>query len=150
MGRRSVPGDENIFTPDSYDDENITEYFSGTTWQGHTIADLRSHCSAISTFFTPTAYHYWLPAYLIAAVEDPDELSQGIDSLISSISPECESSFFYKEQQKRMSLLTNEQKLAIIEVIEYITLWYEDEVHPEWTKEEKNALGYLYATTNMA
>ncbi len=25
------PGDENIFTPDSYDDEGITEYFTGTT-----------------------------------------------------------------------------------------------------------------------
>ncbi len=98
------PGDQNIFTPESYDDEGITEYFSGTTWKGHTISGLRSRCSAINTFFTPKAYHYWLPAYLIAAVEDPLELSQGAQCLVASVSPGRSS-----DVEEKMALLTNDQ-----------------------------------------
>ena len=31
--------------------------------------------------FSPEAFLYWLPAFLIACVEDPDEASQAIDSV---------------------------------------------------------------------
>jgi len=51
------PGDQNIFTPDSYDNEGNTEYFSGTTWKGHKVERLRARSSAINVFFTPRAYH---------------------------------------------------------------------------------------------
>jgi len=144
------PGDENIFTSDSYDDEGITEYFSGTTWEGHSVEGLRDHSSAISTFFTPAAYNYWLPAYLIAAIKDPDELSQGIDCLISSLTPENRATRFSLEQRERLGLLTNKQKLILIEVIEYIVGQFEDSSHPEWTKQEIAALSSLYATTTPA
>ena len=66
------PGDDKIFTPDSYDDEDIVNYFGGTTWRGHDPASLRAHSSAF-TFFTPEAFHFWLPAFLIAAIQDPEE-----------------------------------------------------------------------------
>ncbi len=65
-GSVKYPGDKKIFTPDSYDNEGITDYFAGTTWKGHSIENLRRHSAAISSFFTPIAWHYWLPAYLIA------------------------------------------------------------------------------------
>lgn len=64
------PGDDHIFTPDSYDDEDIVNYFGGTTWRGHSAIDLRAHSSAF-TFFTPEALHYWFPAFLIAEIQDP-------------------------------------------------------------------------------
>ena len=136
------PGNENIFTPDSYDDEDITEYFFGTTWEGHSVVQLRVHCSAISTFFSPKAYHYWLPAYLIASIEDPDELSQGVDRLIGSFTPEIDASRFSMDQRERFALLTNEQKLCIILVIEFILSQDEDPTNPEWTADEKIALKY--------
>lgn len=66
------PGDDKIFTPHSYDDEDIANYFAGTTWHGHRPEDLRAHSSAF-TFFTPEAFHYWLPAFMIAAIESPEE-----------------------------------------------------------------------------
>jgi hypothetical protein len=66
------PGDDKIFTPDSYDDEDIVNYFGGTTWRGHSPANLRAHSSAF-TFFTPEAFHYWLPAFMIATIQSPEE-----------------------------------------------------------------------------
>ena len=139
------PGDQNIFTPDSYDDEGITDYFSGTTWKGHMVERLRSRCSALNVFFTPRAYHYWLPAYLIATVEDPLELSQGVQSLVASVTP----GRGWKLEEK-MALLTNEQKLAVIKVLEYLVDLFADPSDPECTKDEKNALAHLYSITSVA
>jgi hypothetical protein len=66
------PGDDKIFRPDSYDDEGIANYFGGRTWRDHSAADLRAYSSAF-TFFTPEAFHYWLPAFMIAAIQSPEE-----------------------------------------------------------------------------
>lgn len=138
------PGDENIFASDSYDDEGITCYFSGTTWEGHSVADLRARETALSTFFTPAAYHYWLASYLLAAIEDPDELSQGVDSLVRSFVPEDDSSKFKSEQQERLRLLTHEQKHAVLQVLEYLAWKYGVE------EGITHALAHLYRLTAKA
>ncbi|MGD1083699.1 MAG: DUF6714 family protein [Verrucomicrobiota bacterium] len=78
------PGDDKIFTPDSYDDEDIVNYFGGTTWRGHSPADLRAHSSAF-TFFAPEAFHYWLPAFLIAAIQSPEEADVILDYIAWSL-----------------------------------------------------------------
>lgn len=108
------PGDENIFTPHSYDDEGITEYFSGTTWEDHSVEELRAHCAAF-TFFTPIAYRYWLPAFLMAWVLDPEELDVCVDALLDSFDAVHE-----PEKIERLALLTKEQILAVIATIEFI------------------------------
>ena len=79
------PGDSKIFTPDPYDDEGITRYFRGTTWRGHEPADLRAHSSAF-TFFTPEAFHYWFPAFMIAAIQSPEEADVVVDLIPWSVS----------------------------------------------------------------
>lgn len=135
------PGDDRIFTPDSNDDEGIRDYFSGTSWHGHAPEELRGHCSAISTFFTPEAYHYWLPAYLIAAVEDPEELSQGVDAILDSLKPE--GIFEFPEQKMRLELLTQDQLLAVIEAVEYLEQKFADPSHPKCTEEEKRVISFL-------
>jgi len=144
----AYPGDDKIFTPHSYDDEDITEYFRGTTWEGHSAKSLRGYSSAISTFFTPIAYHYWLPAFLIAAIENPEELDAGLGSLISSLFPESEGSFFYAEQQERFTLLTDEQKLAVIATLEFMIEKWGSNSEPMY--DEETALQYFYSISNRA
>ncbi|MBS0262245.1 MAG: hypothetical protein JSS02_09870 [Planctomycetes bacterium] len=65
------PGDENISVP-TYDDEGTLAYFKGRTWSGHTATTLRHHSSAL-TFFTADAFRYFLPAYMLAELDAPDE-----------------------------------------------------------------------------
>jgi hypothetical protein len=63
------------------DDEGIVDYFRGTTWRGHRVEDLRFHEAALA-FFTDAAFRYWLPAFMLAELEDPetaDVISSGID-----------------------------------------------------------------------
>src|SRR6266542_5113172 len=79
------PGDENIVSPGYYDDEDIVNYFGGTTWRGHDPAQLRAHSSAFE-FFTPEAFRYWLPAFIIAAIENPEEVDVVVDRIPESLS----------------------------------------------------------------
>ena len=53
-------------------DEDIVDYFRGMTWRGHRVQDLRRHCAAMS-FFTDKAFRYWLPAFMLAELENPVE-----------------------------------------------------------------------------
>lgn len=142
------PGDDKIFIPNSYDDEGITDYFQGTTWEHHRVEDLRAHSSAISTFFTAEAYHYWIAAFLIAAVLDPEELSQGVDAIVSSLSPGALGSKRERALVQKLNLFTRTQLLVLTNVVEAITEWQEMPDHPEWTREEKEVLVYLYQRLN--
>jgi len=61
-------------------DEGIVEYFRGKTWRGHRVKDLRHHEAALS-FFTDKAFRYWLPAFMLAELESPEEadvIAEGI------------------------------------------------------------------------
>jgi hypothetical protein len=65
------PSDREISAP-TCDDEGTAAYFRGKSWRtGHTVKDLRLHDSSLS-FFTPQAFRYFLPAYMLATIEDPD------------------------------------------------------------------------------
>jgi hypothetical protein len=88
------PGDANI-TNCSYKQTlgfacfecvEIAEYFQGTIWRGHSVKDLRLNESALN-FFTAEALHYYLPAFILAELEDPEAADVIYDRLISIFTP---------------------------------------------------------------
>jgi hypothetical protein len=76
-----APGDKfEDISATSYGEEGVVDYFRGTTWRGHRTRDLRIHDCALS-YFTDKAFRYWLPAFMIAELEDPvvaDVIGEGI------------------------------------------------------------------------
>ena len=61
------PGDDSITRcthEDCLECDEIAAHFRGTTWRDHTLEQLREHHSAI-TMFTPEAFHYFLPAFVL-------------------------------------------------------------------------------------
>ena len=75
-----APGNNFSDISATMDDEGIVEYFRGTTWRGHRVQDLRCHSAALS-FFTDKAFRYWLPAFMLAELENPDaadSIAEGI------------------------------------------------------------------------
>ncbi len=123
------PGDDHIFTPDSYDDEDIVNYFGGTTWRGHDPAKLRAHSSAF-TFFTPEAFHYWLPAFMIAAIQNPEEADVVVNRIPWSLSDDYAA--------KRWSLFKAGQRKAV-----GAYLRFQIERFPEGADDERTALNIL-------
>lgn len=120
------PGDDDIFTLGSYDDEDITNYFYGTTWRGHKPADLRAHSSAF-TFFAPAAFHFWLPAFMIAAIEDPVEADVIVDYIPDSLSGNLAS--------ERWALFSTSQRQAVAAY-----LWFQIERFSDGVDAERRAL----------
>ena len=55
-------------------DEGIVDYFRRSTWRGHQTTNLRKHVAALS-FFTHKAFRYWLPAFMLAELEEPKRLT---------------------------------------------------------------------------
>lgn len=55
----------------TYDDEDIIPTFLGRPWNSFTVRELREHEAAI-TFLTAEALIYYLPAFLIATIDDRD------------------------------------------------------------------------------
>jgi len=61
-------------------DEGIVDYFRRKTWRDHRVQDLRHHEAALS-FFTDKAFRYWLPAFMLAELEnlkEADVIAEGI------------------------------------------------------------------------
>jgi hypothetical protein len=58
--------------PASQGDEGATEYFSGKRWDTLDVKNLRYHAIALY-MFTAEAHRYYLPAFMKAALEYPEE-----------------------------------------------------------------------------
>ena len=55
-----------------YDDEGVYEYFVESDRFDHGVTDLRYHSVALS-FFTTAAFCHWIPAFMLAELNDPEE-----------------------------------------------------------------------------
>lgn len=68
---------------DPSNDEGTSEFFLGTRWQDHNAETLQNF--TVLSFFTPEAFCYYLPAYMLAALQHPHS---GIaDTLIEFLCP---------------------------------------------------------------
>lgn len=67
--------------PAAQGDEGATDYFSGRQWDALDINGLVYHSAALY-MFTPQAHRYYLPAFMLAALEFPDEAGEISDLII--------------------------------------------------------------------
>ena len=102
-------------------DEGTSDYFRDKVWSDMAAPDLSWHDFALVAF-TPAAFAYFLPAFLVAGLEFPDD--SPLDSLISALRPP-------KGNPRRLSywrwwsLLSPQQRRVVIKC-----LWYWD---PYWS-----------------
>ena len=75
------PPDDGNISRRTYDDEGVTAYFSGKTWDAHTARQLRILDFA-PCIFTQVAFAYYLPAYLIADIEDPETSDTNMERVV--------------------------------------------------------------------
>jgi len=107
------PGDKTITA--TYDDEGVAEYFCRASWQGHPVEMLRYHSCALS-FFTPKAYHYYLPAFMLAELADAEAADIIADCIVFDFSPSLSIGLL----AERIALFSRPQLTAIKAFIEYL------------------------------
>jgi hypothetical protein len=110
-------------------DEGIVEYFRGTTWRGHTVRALRYHCAALS-FFTDPAFRYWLPAFMLASLEDP---------VTADVIPESIESSMRKAE--KLALFTVGERHAISAFLYEFAVRFEDQSFYETAKRVRRSAG---------
>ena len=82
FSERTYPGDEHLLLPG--DDEGEGHLFIGADWQIIERGQLEMRTFVLNCF-TPDAFCYFLPAYLIASIENP---TSGLaDVILEKISP---------------------------------------------------------------
>ncbi len=112
------PGDNNI-TRCPYrcrPCQEIADYFKGKTWEGHGVEDLRDHHTALS-LLTPEAFHYFLPAFMLASLESYDKT----DILPDSIRFHFEFNLDHRDHfLVRLTKFSEEQRKVITEFLRYM------------------------------
>ncbi len=88
-------------------DEGTSKYFANKTWRGHPVRDLRYHEGSMC-FFTPEAHRYFLPAFMIATLENPKEADVIPDNIIFHFS-KYDDPFW----QKRIAQFSPPERAAI-------------------------------------
>ena len=116
------PGDDAI----AYDQSGghlecaqVAEFFRGKRWKDVTLAALRSYrgdASACLAFMSPEAFRYYLPAYMLIALDDYAEADVIADSALNMLTPgELRES--WNERAKGFS---QRQREAILSFLNYL------------------------------
>jgi hypothetical protein len=100
----------------TYDDEGTTEYFEGKTWHGHTAKKLRKLDLSL-TVFTVEAFVYYVPAYMLADIKEPEDADSISEALLFWLTPVGTATERAKEIVRR---LTKEQRSAVAAYFEYV------------------------------
>jgi hypothetical protein len=115
------PGDDRLVYDNSRDHLECNEVaaaFKGKHWKQISLETLRHHSAGIF-FFTPEAYRFYLPAYLLAAALHYDEADTISDSVVFSLIPPSDA----KDAQSylhRVEGFTTTQRKAIKRFLEFL------------------------------
>ncbi len=145
------PGDDNIAGCSRIgcdDCDPIAAYFKGTTWQEHNLQTLAGYADI--GFFYLEALHYYLPAYMLAEIENrrlaelhfgqleeyedyPDPLPN-LDICGQVSSNEVES--IQRHREKFVALLSKQQRLAVTEYLKFMDTDEDGYAPEEWTLQD--------------
>lgn len=127
---REYPGDENI-TCCTYDKKNggkfdgpcgecvqIAAFFRGKFWRELSAKELRSQSGA-GSLFTVKAYCYYLPAYLTAALQNPEELDVCVDDLPFLFGSEPKDVYGQDRLSKILGMLSDAELQVVLRYLRY-------------------------------
>jgi hypothetical protein len=83
------PGNERLVVDQSGNDPEgtaIASAFRGKEWEDVSVEMLRSHADALP-LFTPAAFRYYLPAYMIGAIDHFYDLGVALDGVLFNLRP---------------------------------------------------------------
>ena len=122
---RPYPGDNHLASlepPVSFEYSDVTKYFKGKHWKEITWKSLEKDypgeaCSCLC-FMTPEAARFYLPAYMVIAINNYDEADVVASTALNFLLPPP--SFSMTWWKERVSLFSQNEKKAIVAFLEYL------------------------------
>jgi hypothetical protein len=133
LGERLIAAWAHLFPPEEAgitdhrceECDEITAYFAGKSWKEVTNPDdLGYHADALF-LFSNVAFHYYLPAYMFATLENPDAVGVVPDNIASIFRAE-----FGVASRDRIALFDSRQRILVGEFLETLL--------PELCEEDRN------------
>ena len=120
------PGDNHLsYNPEDLGANQIADAFRGKHWTEVPFETLLYHNDALH-FFTDEAFHFYLPAYLLAVLErydDADILPEMLVGVLTAPDPEAPDYSFF---QQKFKSFTSAQEAAVKAFLEYLMKTYPD------------------------
>ena len=112
------PADKGLLHPQCMDDEDIRDFYGRTTWL-NIPGEVIDRNNASLCFFSPEAYRFYLPAYLIWALRNFDSSdSFTVDSTIYSLTPG--EGDLRRFSLSKFALLDVDQRRAVLDFLKYL------------------------------
>lgn len=117
----TYPGDDNIVTDGGHDPEcrEIEDGFKGKAWASISPRTVLQYKDALP-LLTPAAFRYYLPAYLIACLEAPEEIDVAWDNVIFNLTPPKQQERLQREFRARTEEFTVHQVEALVAFLEFV------------------------------
>jgi hypothetical protein len=117
------PGDDNLVEDSSYwESINLSDQLKGKDWREISLETLKKNRFSLS-LFTPEAFRYYLPAFIIASVLHADEVDTLPSSVFHNLTPPEGEGLDMDEFLKRNGDFNALQREAIREFIKlYVTV----------------------------
>jgi Family of unknown function (DUF6714) len=135
FANRPYPGDDNIGRSGDYEGQQVADYFKGKDWRQINLEtllrDRQVDSHAAFALMTPEGCRYYLPAFLLMALEPNSEI---VDSLMSDLTapdpndPEKGGWFYWLH--RRAEGLTADERAAVIYTLRCLSERYDREEYP--------------------
>ena len=123
FGKLKCPPDDLIVCGDDIESAETRDAFKGVHWKKVDSKFLFYKHSESLYFFTPMAFRFYLPAYMIVMLREFDKADIICDIVISSLTL-CENNAF--SNKGVFEIFSQEQKQAVRLFLEYISKTYAD------------------------
>ncbi len=129
------PGDDDAMIepgPDGYYRETLASTWRGLSWRNVDAAWLAKEGEDALIFMTPASVHYYMPAFLIAAVLSYEAMDIAVDTLVSMLTPRPPSDDRRDRVDAIAAVFTPAQARVIAEVLQ----WLRDTHGPDFLPDE--------------
>lgn len=107
FGNTRYPGDAELLHPECHDDFDIQKFYGQKDWKNVDDAIIEYENAALC-FFSPAAYQFFLPRFLVYVLENYRSGYISVDNTIYSLAPSGDQTL-HEYQMSKYSLLTREQ-----------------------------------------
>lgn len=106
------PSDNQLLHLDCMDDVDILEFYGGVRWE-EMSNEMIIYSYAAPTSFSPMAFRYYLPAYLIWTLKNANSIGYAGESILLALDPGTDKEMLHKFRKSKFTLF-NLGQVAVI------------------------------------
>lgn len=109
---RTSPADDALLHPECSDDGDIADFYGGPDWRSlgdETI--VRNYAAA--SFFSAAAFRYYIPAFMVWSLKNPDSVEYVVESTLRAFNPDDGGKSLRAFQISKYADLTPPQRQAV-------------------------------------